>query len=175
MVAVPVDARRRHEAGQAVEQLKGREAKLFATVHIGLGEPIHQASLRRGERLESGGGVKPLQGERPPGTVADKPLETRAVLSLDPDGAVHRAVEDTEHLRCEAAAGAAPRAHARRRGRVQEPASGEPAQDAKLHRARQGFRVSGLEAGGLVKPDSPLDVARDHAIEGQHVKVVVGV
>ena len=71
-----MDARRRNEPGQAVEQLVGSEAKLLAAVHIGLGEPIHQASLRRGERLETGGGVKPLQGERPPGAVADEPLET---------------------------------------------------------------------------------------------------
>jgi hypothetical protein len=30
-----------------------------------------------------------------------------------------------------------------------------------------------VESGGLVKPDSALDVARDHAIKGQHVVVVV--
>jgi hypothetical protein len=57
VVAVPVDARRRNEAGQAVEQLEGSEAKRLATAQIGLGEPVDQASLRRGERLESGGGV----------------------------------------------------------------------------------------------------------------------
>ncbi len=35
--------------------------------------------------------------------------------------------------------------------------------------------VLALEAAGLVKPDSPLDVARDHAVEGQHVVVIVRV
>jgi len=30
----------------------------------------------------------------------------------------------------------------------------------------QGFRVSGLESGGLVKLDSALEVAGDHPIEG---------
>jgi len=108
VVAVSVDAGRRHEAGESVEQLKGREAKLVAAVHIGLGEPVDQASLRRGERLETGGGVKPLQSERPAGAVADEPLETRPVLSLDADGAIHRK-----------AAGPAPGAHVRRRGVVQ--------------------------------------------------------
>jgi len=97
-----MDAGRRHEPGQAVEELERSEAKLLAAVHIGLGEPIPQASLRRGEGLEAGGGVKPLQGERPPGAVADEPLETRLVLALDPDGAVDGAVEDPEHRRCEA-------------------------------------------------------------------------
>jgi hypothetical protein len=29
---------------------------------------------------------------------------------------------------------------------------------------------AGLEAGGLVEPDSPLDVAGDHAVEGQYVR-----
>ena len=66
VVAVPVDARRRYEAGQAVEQLKGREAKLVATVQIGLGEPVDEASLRRAEGRDAGRGVEPLQGERPP-------------------------------------------------------------------------------------------------------------
>ena len=161
MVAVPVDARRWYEAGQAVEQLKGRETKLVAAVHIGLGEPIHQASVRRGEGLDAGGGAESLKGERPPRTVPNEPLETRAVLAFDADRCVDRK-----------AAGRAPGAHVRRRGGVQEPAPSEPAQDAKLHRARQGFRVSGLELGGLVEPDTPLDVAGDHAIEGQHVVVV---
>ena len=71
------------------------------------------------------------------------------------------------------AAGAPPRAHVRRRGGVQEPAPCEPPQDAELHRAGQGFRVSHVESGGLVEPDTALDIARDHAIKGQHVVVVV--
>jgi len=65
------------------------------------------------------------------------------------------------------APGAAPGAHIRRRGGIQEPVPGKPAQDAKLHCAGQGFRIPGLESRGLVKPDSPLDVAGDHAVEGQ--------
>jgi hypothetical protein len=47
------------------------------------------------------------------------------------------------------ATGPPPGAHVRRRGGVQEPPPCEPAQNAKLHRARQGFRIPGLEAGGL--------------------------
>ena len=35
-----------HEPGQSLEQLKGSEAKFLATVHIGLGEPVNQASVR---------------------------------------------------------------------------------------------------------------------------------
>ena len=56
---------------------------------------------------------------------------------------------------------------------VQEPTPCEPAQDAKLNGVGQGLRVSSPESGGLVKPDSPLDVAGDHTVEGQHVVVVV--
>jgi hypothetical protein len=148
VVAMAMDARRRNEAGRAVEQLEGSEAKLVVTVHIGLGEPVDQASLRRGERPDAGGGVKTLQGERPPRTVAKEPLETRPVLGLDADGAVNRAAEDTEHRRCEAAAGPTPGAHVRRRGGVEEPAPGKPAQDAKLYGTGQGYRVSSLESGG---------------------------
>jgi hypothetical protein len=164
VVAVPMDARRWHEPGQAVEQLKGRKPKLVAAVPLGLGEPLDEASLRRGEGLDTGGGVESLKGERPPRTVPNEPLQTRAVLAFDADRCVDRE-----------AAGRAPGAHVRRRVGVQEPAPSEPAQDAELHRAGQGLRVSSLEPGGLVEADSPLDVAGDHAIEGQHVVVVVGV
>lgn len=38
VVATAVDARRRNDMGQAVERLEGREAKLMASVHIGLGD-----------------------------------------------------------------------------------------------------------------------------------------
>ena len=164
MVAVPMDAGRWNEPGQAVEQLEGSEAKLLATVHIGLGEPIYQPSLRRGERLEIGGAVESLQGERPPRTVPNEPLETRSVLALDPD----RCVDGKP-------AGPLPRAHVRHRGGIQEATPAEPAQDAKLHRAGQGLRVPSLKAGGLVEADSPLDGAGDHAIESEHVVVVVGI
>jgi len=159
-----MDARRRNEMGQALEQFEGCKAKRLATVHIGLGEPVDQASLRRGEGPDTGGGVKPLQGQRPPRTVPNEALETRSVLALNADGAVD---------------GKAPRAppgsHVCRRGGVQQPAPDEPPQDAELHRAGQGFRVSSLEAAGLVKPDSPLDVAGDHTVESEHMVVVVGV
>jgi len=83
-----MDAGRRHEAGQGVEELEGSEAKHLATVQIGLGEPVDQASLRRGEGPDTGGGVKPLRGERPSRTVPNEPLETRSVVPLDADGAV---------------------------------------------------------------------------------------
>ena len=35
-----MDARRRNEPGQAVEELKGSETKLLAPMHIGLGKPV---------------------------------------------------------------------------------------------------------------------------------------
>jgi hypothetical protein len=124
---------------------------------------IHQTSFRRRERLETGRGVEPLQGERPPGAVANEPLETRSVLALDAERAV-----DGE------ASGAPPRAHVRRLGGVQERAPCEQTQDAKLHRTGQGLRVSGLGCGSLVEAHPALDVAGDHAIEGQHGVVKAG-
>lgn len=161
---MPMDAGWRNEAGQALEELEGREVKRLATVQIGLGEPVDQAGLGRGERPDAGGGVKPLQGERPAGAVPHEPLQTRSVVPLDADGAVDGK-----------AAGPAPCAHVHSRGGVQEPSPGEPPQDAELHRAGQGFRIGGLESGGLVKSDPAPEVARDHPIEGQHVVVVVRV
>ena len=58
-------------------------------------------------------------------------------------------------------------------GAAERGGTGEPPQDAELHRAGQGARISGLESGGLVEADAALDVAGDHAIEGQHVVVIV--
>jgi hypothetical protein len=60
---------------------------------VGLG-PTHrdhrgaQARLRRGERLETGGGMESLRSDRPPHTVANEPLETRSAPALDPDQGV---------------------------------------------------------------------------------------
>ncbi len=51
-----MDARGWNELGQAIEELEGWEAKHFVAVRIGFGAPIHQASVRGGERLETGGG-----------------------------------------------------------------------------------------------------------------------
>jgi len=161
VVAMAMDAGRWYEPGQSLEQFEGSETKHLAAVHIGLGEPVDQAGLRRGERLESGGGVKPLQSERPPGAVANEPLETRSVLALDANGAIHRK-----------AAGPAPGAHVRRRGGIQEPAPDEPPQNAELCRAGQRLRVSILESGGFVEPDTALDVAGDHTVESEDVEVV---
>ena len=42
--------------GQSLEQLEGSEAKHFAAVHIGLGKPVDQASLRQAEGRDAGGG-----------------------------------------------------------------------------------------------------------------------
>jgi hypothetical protein len=141
-----VDAWWRNEAGQALEELEWCEAKFLATVHVGLGEPVHQASLRRRERLDAAGGVESLEGERPPRTVASEPLQARAVLALDADGAVDRK-----------AAGAPPRAHVCRRGGVQEPAPCEPPQDAQLHRAGQGEPFDEMRDVAVLHPgDSDL-------------------
>lgn len=46
VVAMPTDAWGRYEPGQALEQLEGCEAKLLATVDIGLGEPVDLPGLR---------------------------------------------------------------------------------------------------------------------------------
>jgi hypothetical protein len=56
-----MDAWRRNEAGQSLEQFVRCEAKLLATVPIGLREPVHQASLRRGERPDAGGSIESLE------------------------------------------------------------------------------------------------------------------
>jgi hypothetical protein len=160
VVAMSMDASGRSEQGQSLEQLEGREAKLRATVHIELGEPVHQAGPRRGERPDAVWRVEPLQGERPARAVPNEPLESRSVMALDPDGVVDRE-----------AAGAPPdppsacARHVGRSGGVQEPASREPAEDADLHRPGEFLLANRVEGGSLVEADPVLDVAGDHAIE----------
>lgn len=97
-------------------------------------------------------------------------LQARSVLALDADRSIDRKAPGAPPDPPPACA-----RHVRRRGGVQEPAPCEPSQDAELHRASQGFRVSSLESGGLVEAHPALDVAGDHTIEGQHVVVVVRV
>jgi len=95
-------------------------------------------------------------------------LQARSVLALDADRSIDRKAPGAPPDPPPACA-----RHVRRRGGVQEPAPCEPPQNAQLYRTRQGFRVSGLESGGFVEAHPALDVAGDHAIEGQHVVVVV--
>jgi len=45
----------------------------------------NEASLRRRECPDAGGGMEPLQSERPASAVPNEPLETRSVLGLDAD------------------------------------------------------------------------------------------
>jgi hypothetical protein len=92
-----------------------------------------------------------------PSTRTDASTEPSKTLSIE--DAKHPPVP--RHVRMSAAAEG-----------PQELAPDEPAQDAVLHRARQGFHVSSLECGGLMEAH-PTDVAGDHTIEGQHVVVVV--
>jgi hypothetical protein len=54
-----------HFASTGISSGSGRPIETTADLR----EPIHQASVWRGERPETGGGVEPLQGERPARTV----------------------------------------------------------------------------------------------------------
>jgi hypothetical protein len=55
VVAVAMNARRRDELGEGLEELEGREEQLGAAVDIGFGEAVEKAAL--GCR-EGGGGVR---------------------------------------------------------------------------------------------------------------------
>jgi len=87
VVAVAVDARGRNEAGQALKEFKGCEAKRLATVHIGLREPVDQPGLRRGERSDAGTmPVVALTGPRQSGktTLRRATFPDHAYVSLEP-------------------------------------------------------------------------------------------
>jgi hypothetical protein len=130
--------------GQSIEQFERCEAKLLLPMHIGLGSPDRPSESRRRECPGAGGDVEPLQ--------------SRSVMSLDEERSVHG--EPAGPLSDPPSACAR---HVRRGGGGQAATPGEPSQDPKLHRACDGLRLSGLEPGGLGKPDSALQFAGDHA------------
>ena len=72
-----VNSRRRHQGGEAVEQLAWRQAQRSVPARTGLGALMEQAF-----GIEF---AQPLQGERRLGAVAQQALTSGAVSGLDAD------------------------------------------------------------------------------------------
>ena len=78
-----MDAGRGHEAGQSLEELDGGEDEDRPPVGGRAREPVDESGLRRGERVMTGWGLKTVQCERGPGTVAHQPLDALTIVALD--------------------------------------------------------------------------------------------
>jgi hypothetical protein len=65
VIAVAVDAGRRDQPGQLLQELEGREDERGAALEVGVSEAVEEACVRRGQRVLSPRGVEPLQREGP--------------------------------------------------------------------------------------------------------------
>ena len=114
MVAQAVQARRRDQRGQPVEQFERREAQLGAPIGLGLGEAIDEPVVA--DLLE------PLQRKRRAGAIAQQPFQPGAVGAFD----AHRGIQGE-------APAVVPAGHVARIGWVERTGAGEPAQHASAH------------------------------------------
>jgi hypothetical protein len=88
VIAVAVHARRWHEGDEALEELQRREDNLGAPVRSRFGEPIEEPRVRRSEGCDAGEGMKALEGEGWPGTIAQEALEAGTILTFAAHGSV---------------------------------------------------------------------------------------
>jgi len=109
VIAVAVHAGWGHEGDEALKQLQRREDDLGAPVGPtfggcpGFGEAVEEARVGGGQGSDAGEGMKALEGEGRPGTVAQEALDAGTVVALDADGSVD--AEPTGSLPREHAAG----------------------------------------------------------------------
>jgi hypothetical protein len=79
---MPVDAGRRKDRGQAVQELQGGETKRAATGGIGLGKQVENLVRAAADQME------PFESEGRPGTIPNQPFQPLPVGSLDADAGV---------------------------------------------------------------------------------------
>jgi hypothetical protein len=82
VVVVTVDAGRREDLCQPVQELEGRETERGAAGQVGPREEVEDLVGTVADQVES------VEGERRPSTMPDEPLEAGAVGSLDTDAGV---------------------------------------------------------------------------------------
>ena len=154
MVTMAVHPGRGYEPGEALQELERGEEDFRSPVGPGLGEAIEQPGLGRGEGGRAAQGVKALEGEGWPGTVADQALDARPVVALDADGGV-----DAEP------AGPLPGEHALSIGLAEQAARAEVPEYAALNDTLEADPVAFVEQAGLVEADSAVGDLREDAVE----------
>jgi hypothetical protein len=145
VVTMAVHPGRGYEPGEALQELERGEEDFRSPVGPGLGEAIEQPGLGRGEGGRAARGVKALEGEGWPGTVADQALDARTVVALDADGG-----GDAEP------AGPLPGEHALSIGLVEQAACTEVPEHTAPNDRLEVEPVALLEMGRLVEPDGSV-------------------
>ena len=148
-----MDPRRRHQGGEAVEQLERGQEQRAVPARTGLGALVEQAL---GIQF-----AQPVQGERRPGAIAQQPLAPGAVSGLD----AHRAVHGE-------ATAVFPLPHRLRIIARQQAAAHEDAQQAPAHaRLHRGDGVGASIPVGGMEDDPAAGSGVEHAVDDDTVKV----
>jgi hypothetical protein len=168
VIAVAMDAGRRDEAAERLEEVEGREAEEIGTAGKRPSRPVEDAGdgdvplpLRVGSDPFD---LEALQGERGPRTIAQQPFPAGTVGAMN----AHSGIE-TEP------AGRVPAEHVFHRGLVQEAATLEETEHAELDGALEGGGMVGGEVGGLVEADCTVRLFAEEPVEDHDVEVGVGV
>jgi hypothetical protein len=137
VIPVTMDAGRRENRGQAVEELESGEAQGGTAGGIGLGEQVEDLV---GTTVDE---MKAVEGEGSPGTIADQALESGPVGSLDADAGVQAktaTVIPAEHIL----------------GLVgfQEAVAPEVAEHSTSHEVLEALQEFVGEAGGFVESEA---------------------
>ena len=152
-----MDARRRHQRGEARDQLqRGKDLRAVTAAGAGFSGLVDQVL---GIQL-----LQPFQGKGRTGTVAQQPLQSRPVSRLDAYRSVHRQP-----------AAIGPRLHRARVIAIEQTAAHEALQEAPAHLGLHCGDGLSLEPGGLVDDDTPGGRGREHAVEHAAVKMQVGI
>jgi hypothetical protein len=143
VVTVTVDAGRREDLGQPIEELQGRETQGGPACGIGLGEDVEDLVRVAADKMQS------VECKRRPGTVADQPLQSFAVCGLDADTPVQAK-----------AAAVIPAQHIPGVGGLQEAVAAEVAEDPVSDRVLEALQELVGEGGGFVEAEAGFRMRR---------------
>jgi hypothetical protein len=137
VVTVTVDAGRREDHGQAVEELEGGEAESGTTGRVCLGQDVENLVRAAVDQME------PFECKGGPGTVADQPFQSLPVGGLDADAGIQ--AEPAPVI---------PRQHVFGFVRLQEAVAAKVAEDSFLDRVLEVLQELVGEGRGFVKAEA---------------------
>jgi hypothetical protein len=155
-----MDAGRRKDRGQPVQELQGGEAERGAARGIRRGEDVEDLVGTVADEMEA------IEGKRWPGAIPDEPLEPVTVGGLDTDAGVE--AEPAAVVPCEHVLGLVG---------LQEAVAGNVAEHSPADRVLEALEELGGEGGGFVEAEvgfrmgwvripvtlDPLEEPVDHA------------
>jgi hypothetical protein len=165
MVSVTMNAGRRKDLGQPVQELQSGQAQGGAAGGIGLGEDVENLVRAAADQVEA------VEGEGPPCTVADEPFQSLSVGRLDTDAGVQ--TEPTAVIPGEQILGLVG---------LQEAVAGKVAEHSLPDRVLETLQELASEGGGFMEAEAGLQILApiprtvfEEAIHDAQVEVVMGI